>query len=146
LFVLLTLAGSAFAAIPSVEKILPADTLIVLSVPDAAQARGIIERSPQNQLWNDPAMKPFRDKFMVKWKEDFLEPLERDLGVKFADYTSLLQGQLAFAITQNGWQGQADAEPGTLLLIDAKDKSDQLKTNLTALRKKWTDAGSLISE
>lgn len=144
LLCLLTLAGNAVAAIPPVEKLLPADTLFVLSVPDTAQMRGIIERSPQNRLWNDPAMKPFRDKFMVKWKEEFLEPLERDLGVKLADYTALLQGQLAFAITQNGWQGQDGAEPGTLLLIDAKDKSDQLKTNLTALRKKWTDAGKAV--
>ena len=31
--------------------------------------------------------------------------------------------------------------PGVLLLLDARGKSDLLKTNLAALRKKWTDAG-----
>ena len=31
--------------------------------------------------------------------------------------------------------------PAWLLLIDAKDKSSQLKTNLADLRKKWIDSG-----
>ena len=30
------------------------------------------------------------------------------------------------------------------MLLDAKDKSDLLKTNLAALQKKWTDAGKPI--
>jgi hypothetical protein len=53
----------------------------------------------------------------------------------------LPQGQLALAITQNGWNGTNDVELGVLLLLDTKDKSDLLKTNLTRLRNKWTDAG-----
>src|SRR2546429_445453 len=46
-----------------------------------------------------------------------------------------------FALLQNGWQGKEDRVPAWLLLIDAKDKSGQLKTNLADLRKKWIDAG-----
>lgn len=140
----LLIAVNVHAAIPPAEKLLPVDTLLVLCVPDAAAMATTLKRSPQNQFWNDPAMKPFRDKFMTKWKEEFLEPLERDLGVKLADYTSLLQGQLVFAISQNGWQGAGAAQPATLLLLDAKSRSDQLKTNLTTLRKKWSDAGKAV--
>ena len=138
---LLTLAAPARAAIPPAEDLLPADTLLLLTVPDFAGLRTASTVSPQWLFWNDPAMKPFHDKFMAKWNEQFIAPLERDLGVKFSDFTDLPQGQLTFAVTQNGWSGGDNPTPGLLLLLDARGKSDLLKTNLAALRKKWTDAG-----
>ncbi len=140
------LVTPAFAAIPPAEKILPPDTLFVMTTPDWAKLRDVSNKSPQSQFWNDPAMKPFRDKFMAKWTEEFVKPLERDLGVKFDDYSAMLQGQVTLAVTQEGWQGKAedDGEPAVLFLLDAKDKSGLLKTNLTALRKKWSAAGKPI--
>jgi hypothetical protein len=129
------------AAIPPAENLLPADTLLFITVPDFSTLRAAGKQSPQWLFWNDPAMKPFHDKFMAKWNEQFIAPLERDLGVKFSDFTDLPQGQLTFAVTQNGWTGGDNPMPGVLLLLDARGKSDLLKTNLAALRKKWTDAG-----
>ena len=90
---LLQLAGSP-AAIPPAEKILPDDTLVLFSVPDFAKVREIYKNSSQSRFWNDPAMKPFKDKFMSHWNDEFVKPLERDLNIRFDDYTSLLQGQL----------------------------------------------------
>ena len=138
--------GNVSAAIPPAEKLLPTDTFFVVTIPDCANMRGLFTNSAPIRFWNDAAMKPFREKFQVKWDEEFLVPLARDLGVKFDDYSALLQGQLTLAVTPNGWTGQAQdpAQPGLLFLLDAKDKSDQLKTNLTELRKKWTDAGKAI--
>lgn len=140
------LAVPALAALPPAEKLLPADTLLVFSVPDSAKLRVIYEKSAQARLWNDAAMKPFREKFLARWNEEFVGPLERDLGIKFDDYSALPQGQLTLAFTQNGWTGQPgnEAEPGVLFLLDAKEKSGQLKTNLADLRKKWTDAGKAL--
>jgi hypothetical protein len=138
---LLTLATPGGAAIPPAENLLPADTLLLITVPDFSMLRAAGKQSPQWLFWNDPAMKPFHDKFMGKWNEQFIAPLERDLGVKFSDFTDLPQGQLTLAVTQNGWTGGDDRMPGMLLLLDARGKSDLLKTNLAALRKKWTDAG-----
>ena len=138
---LLTLATSICAAIPPVENLLPADTLFLLAVPDCAALCTASHQSPQWLFWNDPAMKPFHDKFVAKWNSEFIDPLERDLGVKLSDFTDLPQGQLALAITQNGWNGTNDVDPGVLLLLDARDKSDLLTTNLTCLRNKWTEAG-----
>ena len=89
-------------------------------------------------------MRPFREKFVAKWKEEFVAPLERDLGVKFDDFRSLPQGQFALAVTQDGWQGKNDAAPGLLLLLDTRDKSGQLKKLLADLRKKWVDAGKSV--
>jgi hypothetical protein len=137
-------ATAAHAAIPPVEQLLPADTLFVFAIPDCAKLRADSQQSPFSQFWNDPAMRPFREKFVAKWKEEFLGPLDRDLGVKFDDYAKLPQGGFALAVTQDGWQGRDDAPPGLLLLLDTRDKSDQLKKLLADLRKKWTDAGKAV--
>src|SRR5687768_6044823 len=84
-------------------------------------------------------MKPFKDKFLTKFKTDVTEPLERELGGKLADYKDLLQGQITIALTPPR-EGTKDPV-GLLILIDSKDKSEQLKTRLGDLRKKWTDSG-----
>lgn len=132
------------ATIPAPEKLLPDDTLVVVTFPDFAKMREIYKAAPQTQLWNDPAMKPFADKFTAKLKEELVDPLERELGVRLDDYASLPQGQLTLAVTQNGWQGKGPNTPGILLLLDSKDKSGLLKTNLNYLRRKWTDSGKTL--
>lgn len=137
-------ASAAGASIPSPEKLLPDDTLVMVTVPDYSKLREITRKLPLGQLWTDPAMKPFREHLASKWTEEFLKPLEHDLDVKLDDYASLLQGQLTFALTQNGWQGASDQEPGLLLLLDARDKSGLLKKNLAEVRKKWADAGKTL--
>jgi len=108
------------------------------------QDRAACEANASSQLWRDPAMKPFTEKLMNKVKEEVITPLERQLGVKFADYGGLAQGQFTFAIIQNGWQGNPTPLPAWLLLVDAKEKGGQLKTNLTDLKKKWVDAGKKL--
>jgi hypothetical protein len=135
---------NAVAAIPPAEKLLPDDTLIVVGTPDFTALREVYNTSPQTRLLNDPAMKPIKDKFISRLKEEFVQPLERELGVKFDDFANLPQGQATFAITQNGWQGSADQPPAALFLLDVKGKSSQLKTNLAELRRKWVDAGKTI--
>ncbi len=143
--ILLLNAAPSFAAIPPAEKLLPPDTLAVISAPDWAKLREVYKKSPQSQFWDDAAMKPFRAKFAAKWSEEFVKPLERDLGVKLDDYEALLQGQLTFAVTQEGWQGKKDdVVPAFIFLLDAKDKSDLLKKNLASLRKKWSADGKAI--
>ncbi|MDD5141205.1 MAG: hypothetical protein PHY43_13200 [Verrucomicrobiales bacterium] len=140
----LTFTASLRAAIPPAENLLPADTLFVVAAPDCKGLRAAMNRSPQWMLWSDQAMKPFRDKFMGKWNEAFVGPLEKDLGVKLADFADLPQGQFTVAVTQNGWDAIGDQSPGLILLLDAKDKSGLLKTNLAALQKKWMDAGKSV--
>lgn len=142
LLLLLVLSLPAGAApVPPPEKLLPNDTLAVFTMPDSAKARTAFGGSAGIQLWRDPSMKPFVDKLAGKIQEEFVQPLERELGIKFADYADLAQGQFTLAVSQNGWQGKEEQLPAWLLLVDAGDKSSQLKTNLADLRKKWTDAG-----
>lgn len=132
------------AAIPPAENLLPSDTLAFFAMPDCAAARVAAKTSPGWMFWDDPAMKPFRDKFVTRWNDQFIAPLEHDLGVKVSDFASLPQGQLTIAVTVNGSNGHDDVPPGFLLLLDARGKSDSLKTNLAALVKKWTAAGRAL--
>src|SRR5947209_545982 len=44
------------------EKLLPDDTLVLFTIPDFNKAREIYQNSPQGRLWNDPAIKDFKDK------------------------------------------------------------------------------------
>jgi hypothetical protein len=129
------------AAITPAENLLPADTLAFFTVPDTAAFRAACQTSPQIMFWNDAAMKPFHDKLVAKFNEKFVAPLEKDLGLKVADFLALPQGQFTLAVTVNGSTGHDDVPPGLILLLDAKDKGDLLKTNLAALTKKWADAG-----
>lgn len=138
------LALSARAQIPSAEKLLPNDTLILLSVPDATKFRTVFKSSCYGQLWNEPSMKPFKDKFVTKLMADVVAPLEKEFGVKFSDYEAMAQGQFTFALTRNGWQGKTNESLGWILLLDTKDKSGLLKSNLTELKKKWIDSGKQI--
>jgi len=107
---LLTLTSPVHAAIPPAENLLPSDTLLLITVPDFSLLRAAGKQSPQWLFWNDPAMKPFHDKFMTGWNEKFIAPLERDLGVNLNDFTNFPQGQLTFAVTQNGWTGGGDLQ------------------------------------
>lgn len=132
------------AAVPPPEKLLSDDTLLVVTAPDYSKLRDAFKSSPQSQLWNDPALKPFRDHFLSKWNEEFVKPLERELDIRLEDYTSLPQGQVTFALTQLGSQSKDGHEFGVLFLVDTKSKSGQLKTNLTNLRKKWVDSGKTL--
>ncbi|MBI5774648.1 MAG: hypothetical protein HZA89_13005 [Verrucomicrobia bacterium] len=143
----LTLAGlcaalAATAATPPAEKLLPADTLGVFTVPDWDQAAAAYR--PALEIWRDPALKPFTDKFTEQFKAEIIVPLERELGIKLADYADLVHGQLTVAVLQNGWRGEPAKNPGVIVLLDTKDKSDQLKKTLADLKKKWTDGGKQL--
>ena len=140
----LVAALAAGAAIPAPEQLLPDDTLLLLTAPDFARIRQLCQNSPKGRLWNDPAMKPFKDKFLSRWRDEVLKPLERDLNLSFDTYASLPQGQFTFAVTKNDWQGSDQQPLGFLVLLDAREKSGLLSTNLANLRKKWVAAGKTL--
>jgi len=140
----LALALPGRAAVPPAEKLLPADTLAVLSIPDFNALRAASLQSPQMLCWNSAVMQPFRDSLTQKVLGQFAGPLEQELGMKLADFTSLPQGQLTFAVTLNGWDGGNDSTPGIILLLDAGQQSGLLQTNLAKLTQKLQDEGKGI--
>ncbi len=144
LLVLLSTTLSCFAAVPPAEKLLPSDTLGFLTVPSWTNGQVSFSNSAVGQLWADPAMKPLKEKFFEKFNAEKIEPLEKELGFKFADYLKLARGQFTIAVVPNGWDGRSEKTPGVVWLIDTKENSSQLKTNLVELRRKWTDSGRRI--
>jgi len=139
--ILLT-ALSVGAAIPPAPKLLPKDTLAVVTVPDWTASTTQTAASTVGKLWADPAIKPFRDHFAAQFQEKILGRFEKDLGVKAADYLPLLQGQLTLAVIADGWDGtDKTKEPHVVLILDAKDKAPELKARLEEVRKKLTEAG-----
>lgn len=135
-------AIAAHAAVPSAERLLPADTLGLLTVADWSVTRSNFNRSALGQFFADPSMKPFADKLASNFVSDKAGSLEKELGIKLSDYSDLVRGQFTFALTRNGWDGSPDKEPGFLLLIDTRDKNGQARTNLADIRKKWIDKGN----
>src|SRR5438876_7168823 len=99
-------AFASTAATPPPDKLLAADTLAMITVPDYAKAKATTHQWPLSQLWADPAMKPFADKFITKFKSELVEPVEREFGLKFADYAGFAQGQVTLALTLNTSEGK----------------------------------------
>jgi hypothetical protein len=130
---------AVFAQVPPAEQLLSDDTIAVLTVPDWSKLSANYAQSSWGQLWADPAMKSFRDNFNSNFQADFIKPLEKELGVGFTDYQTLLQGQLTLALVPPA-EGSTEMV-SFLVVLDSKDKSDQLTTKLGELKKKWTDAG-----
>src|SRR5690349_7541224 len=75
------------AEVPPPDKLLPADMLVVLTVPEYGKSRSSFTQASLIQFWNDPAMKAFREKFEGKFSSTVIAPLEKEFGIKFSDYT-----------------------------------------------------------
>jgi hypothetical protein len=130
----------ARAEVPPAHKLLPRDTILVVTAPDGAKAWAALTNRPSSKFWADPAMKPFRDKFTAKFSDEILAPLERTFGFKPSDYKGMLEGQVTFALVPFTLPDKPEAQMARVLLIDTKSHADQLKKNLAVIKKKWTDA------
>ena len=126
-------------AVPPAPKLLPDDTLLMITVPDFAAARVLHGRTPQSRLWHDGAMKAFTERFTEKMTEQLIVPLERELDVRWSECAALPQGQMTFALIRN--EGRSGAGPAVawLFLLDARDMSPLLTKTLGGLKKKWVD-------
>lgn len=107
-------------SVPPPEKLLPADTLGVITVPDLTAARRLYEQSPQMRLLGEPALEAFVNQVRAKLETEFFQPFEQQTGASLADYLAVAQGQVTFALTRNGWPARPGAEPGLVVLIDAR--------------------------
>src|SRR5580658_4497495 len=101
ILLLLVLSGYCLdgsAAVLPAEKLLPKDTVLLVTVPDSVVAWDILTNTPYGHMWQDPQIKAFKDKFIEKFTSDVITPLERSLGVQLSAYKELAQGQATFAL------------------------------------------------
>ncbi len=139
--VLVAFGLRAGAAVPPPEKLLPKDTVLVLTAPEWGKAARFWSNAPYSRLWQDPALKPFKDKFVDKFTAAVVQPLEQNWGIKFSDYAGLAQGQVTYALVPIVSKANPDKRMSLIILVDAKDHAGQLKANLAQIFKKWADAG-----
>jgi hypothetical protein len=85
----------ARAAAPP-ERILPDTTIFLLKLNDVKSFREAFRSSQYGQLWNDPALKEFRDELGQKLAET-TKSLKEKIGVGLSDLVELPQGTLAVA-------------------------------------------------
>jgi hypothetical protein len=141
---LLCARTAAAAAEPPAQKLLPKDTVMVVAVPDTGKALEVLTNSAMGRLWRDPMLKAFTDKFSAKLQTAAVGPLERQLGIQFADYQGLARGQMTFALIPVDHPAKPDEHYAAVFIIDAGGHAAQLAANLTAVKKKWIDAGKTL--
>jgi len=137
----IALAGSLRAAVLPPEKLLPKDTVGVLTAPDLPKLMALATNSTLGQFWRCPDMQPFRKKFEDKFSAEVGGSLQTNLGMKLDDLWSVAQGQATVAVFANDDADKSEDRFAPILLLDSKDHSDQLKKLLDGIRKKWSDAG-----
>ena len=137
-FLLLSLMGAlAFTGRAAVtpESILPANTFALSTVPDVSAARTAFKTAPLTRFWNDPSMARFTEKFSFAVEKNILEPLLIQGNIDINEYSSLLQGQLTFALTRQ----VGEEIPGVIFILDSGKKSEALKEKLADLRETLVD-------
>lgn len=130
------------AAAPSADRLLPPETLAFFTLTDREQAAGYFTNSPFGLMWEDPALKPFKENFLTRGKE-WLAPLERALGFSLTNFTALVGGQVTFAII-GASPGEGTNGNRLALILDVREKTNELKTMLDGLKQQWIASGKRI--
>lgn len=141
---LLWMAHPATAKALAPHQLLPADTVAMITAPNANALRDALKTFPLTQFWNDPAMAGFVAVVEKSFEEKFLAPMrERAGGENPGEFLMLAQGQvtIAFTLPPKGKQ-----EPGILLLIDSGKKADALAKKIDEARAKLREKDRKIVE
>ncbi|HWQ90308.1 MAG TPA: hypothetical protein VN673_01460 [Clostridia bacterium] len=132
------------ASLPPIEQLLPAETVVLIAAPDFGSAKKVLNRTTLAMVWNDPDLKPFRDKFLQGLDQDLVKPLQRELNLDLQSCADLLGGQVGFALVREAHAAQPAQTLQPVFLADTADKSGQLRTNLASLRTLWTASGRKV--
>ena len=140
-------AQQAQAAAPP-ERILPDTTVFLLKLNDAKSFREAFRGSQYGQLWNDPALKDFRDELGHKLAEATKDMKEK-IGVSISDLLQLPQGSLAVAaIAKDAARedGAASSLPvEVVLMADAGENEKKMLEVLERATKQGEAAGAKVS-
>ena len=139
----LALTPSSPAAVPPAEKLLPADTLVMLTLPDWDKAATAVRDFSLAQLWRDPAMKPFATKFEAQLRE-LIGREDKDFARDWEEFKPLISGQITLGVVRDDWAGEPNTGPEFILLLDVKDKAKELAAFIAKCEQRDTDAGKKI--
>jgi hypothetical protein len=142
----LSLGVAGTATVPAPDRLLPADTLAMVTLPDWETVATGWRGHPMNRFWNDPAMGPFRKQLIGTLRREVFAPFEVEMGVGFGEVTRLLRGQLTVALVQNGWPNRSGSRPALLILADTGDRAERMGELLEGWRSKLEEAGVPVQE
>ena len=141
-FTLVSSAKAAKAA-PSLEALLPAETVLVVAAPNYASAKKHFKASASGQFWDSAEFKPFRKKLADGFEANVLAGIEEELAIDFEAFEEMASGPVALAVVPGQDAGE---EPALLLLLDAGRKSATLRRTLSRLERDWRKDDREVSE
>jgi hypothetical protein len=137
---LLLLVAQGRAATPP-EKMLPDSTIAFIKIQNAAALRQAFGQSQLGQLWNDPAVKDWKDAIMARVDDDS-KTLKEKIGVSYFDLFALPQGPTAIGFIKP----ENPQLPVVLLVVaDAGANSSTMNNVLTKATKQGEVNGSKVS-
>ena len=132
----------AAKAVPTLEALLPAETVLVMAAPNYASAKKHFKASASGQFWDSAEFRPFRKKLADGFEANVLARIEEELAVDFEAFEEMASGPFALAVVP----GQAaGGEPSLLLLLDAGQKSITLRRTLSRMDREWKNAKRNVS-
>ncbi len=140
---LLCLAATVGAATPPAEKLLPPDTFLMLTIPDWDKSFAAAKDFSMAQLWRDPAMRPFTEKFEQKFR-GLLGEEDKNFERDWLEFKPLISGQITLGVLPSDGQAEPGAGPDVVILMDVKDKEKQLRAFIERCEKRDTDEGRVI--
>lgn len=119
-----TLPGSTWAAedddVIIAEQLLPPETLMFFSVPDAPGLCEAMTETSYGRLLAEPKLQPFLDDVRAKLAEVSAK-LKDEIGVTLEDLENLPQGEITFAVVEKPARKLA-----AILMLDAGDQTETL--------------------
>ncbi len=140
---LAALALPASAATPPAEKLLPPDAFVVLTIPDWDKSFAAAKDFSMAQLWRDPAMRPFTEKFEQKFR-GLIGEEDKNFERDWQEFKQLVGGQLTLGVLPGDGLAEAGAGPDMVFLMDVKDKEKQLRAFIERCEKRDVDDGRVI--
>ncbi len=133
----------AAKAVPTLEALLPAETVLVMAAPDYASAKKHFKASASGLFWDSAEFKLFRKKLADGFEANVLAKIEEELAVDFEAFEEMASGPVALAVVAGQAAGE---EPALLLLLDAGRKSATLRRTLSRLERDWRKDDREVSE
>ena len=128
------------------EKILPSETILMFTIPDIDKTIQLSKQSPQGKFWNDPSIQPAKEKFLAKWNADVVAPLEKELGIKFSDYSGIANGQMTFAVLFT--KVATNTPPinvGSVFLMESGVNKEKLEKSLADIIQKYSKGHNVVT-
>jgi hypothetical protein len=138
---LIALPLCAAGATAPPERILPENTIFLFKLPEVKTFRESFRNSQYGQLWNDPALKDFRDELALKL-DDATKSLKEKIGVSLTELFELPQGSLAIAAIG---RDNPDLPVAAAILAETGENEKKMLEILDRTTKQSEGAGAKIS-